>query len=1002
MSRGVQFLAAIVLSAGWGVNAHAQVTPPTNQGGSTGSPVVQGQARFQVLTPNLVRLEFSPARKFIDAPSVSVVKRDWAPVQFQKRQSNGFLEIDTGQMTLRYRIDSGPFKAENLQIHWHDEQGDHSWKPGDKDDKNLGGVPGDIAERVVPGNETGPLSRNGYYLLDDSITAVWDEATEWVKPRPEKNHQDWYFFVYGRDFKGILGTLAQLVGPIPMIPRYVLGTWFGSRTGYSADEWKMIANRFREQSIPLDVLVLDSNSACKVIWSGYDWDYEQMPNPKEFFAWMRQKGLHVTLNEHYEPITAVSFPGFEKVRQLMGLPEGTKEIRHNLADKKYAEAFMDLMHKPALDDGMAFWWQDGNASADMPGLDPTLWTRYIEYQGSERITGKRAFVFSRLGPPPWPTYRGTVSQPAWGVHRYGTFFTGDLAPYWSTLELLIPFDVQASNMLVGYENNLMAGVFEATVDPELYQRWMQFSSFSPIYWPHGIWGLRLPWEYGQQGLDAADKFMELRYRLLPYLYTYARIAHDTGNSLVRGMYVEYPQQEPAYSNRHQYMFGRELLVAPISEPGYGKPVLKDIYLPAGDDWFDYFTGKIYPGGQVINYECPLDRMPLFVRAGSILPMAPKMNFSEERPVDPLTLDVYAGKAASFQLYEDDGTTLDYRNGASAWTSLSYVPQSEGAHRIEIGPAQGQFQGQPKTRRYEIRLHGLLKPETVAVNGEKLEEKTAADCGAGCGGWTWDNSTRVAEIRLVQAMALGEKVVIEVQGAGAFADAEMLQKVLDFRERLRRVKVAEKLKYAVLLQGGDHSKPPRVIRETEKVESELDNFVANPKGIAQNPPDFRAMTAHVLKAFTDHPFESQRQIPAPDQSDLDSTKLIADAVFEPWEIRDMTLTLLGCEIRATAWGAPSPTLLAKLVYDTDAIGPAKALYEIGLPDEGLPGWMMTSRSLGPEGYAQFGIRVPFPPERGNHKIRVKATLSWEGGRTEAWREVEWFSTGLPKELDLHNR
>ena len=118
-----------------------------------------------------------------------------------------------------------------------------------------------------------PPGRNGYFLLDDSGTAIWDKATEWVKPRPEENSLDLYFFVYGRDFKGMLGELAQLLGPIPMVPRYVLGTWFGSRAGYSANQWKMIAQRFREESIPLDMMVLDSLSAAKVVWSGYDWDY---------------------------------------------------------------------------------------------------------------------------------------------------------------------------------------------------------------------------------------------------------------------------------------------------------------------------------------------------------------------------------------------------------------------------------------------------------------------------------------------------------------------------------------------------------------------------------------------------------------------------------------------------------------------------------------------------------------------------------------------------------
>ena len=160
---------------------------------------------------------------------------------------------------------------------------------------------------------------------------------------------------------------------------------------------------------------------------------------------------------------------------------------------------------------------------------------------------------------------------------------------------------------------------------------------------------------------------------MPYMYSYARQAHDKGLPLVRGMYLEFPEQEKAYIYRHEYMFGQELLVAPISEPGFGMPVVKDVYLPEGEKWFDYFTGKIYDGGQIISYECPIERMPLFVRAGSILPMAPNRNNSDQQPVDPLVLDVYAGKRAEFRLYEDDGTSLEYRKGANAWTPLTFTP-----------------------------------------------------------------------------------------------------------------------------------------------------------------------------------------------------------------------------------------------------------------------------------------------------------------------------------------
>ena len=170
----------------------------------------------------------------------------------------------------------------------------------------------------------------------------------------------------------------------------------------------------------------------------------------------------------------------------------------------------------------------------------------------------------------------------------------------------------------------------------------------------------MPWEYGPDALDSTRKFLQLRYSLIPYLYTYSRLARDDGQPLVRGTYIEYPGQQGAYEFRHQYLLGKELLIAPVSEPGFGKPVLKEIYLPAGEQWFDWFTGKIYEGGQVLAYDCPLDRMPIFVKAGAILPLAPPMEYSDQRSLNPLTLEVFAGKPASFRLYEDDGTSLDYR------------------------------------------------------------------------------------------------------------------------------------------------------------------------------------------------------------------------------------------------------------------------------------------------------------------------------------------------------
>lgn len=662
--------------------------------------VTAANVRFQALTPTLMRMEYSPTGRFVDEPSVAAINRDsWPDVPVTSKTEGDWLVVSTAKMTVRYKAGSGAFGPENVKITWTDKGKERSWKPGDVDDKNLGGVPASLDNRSTKAvTDPGPLTRNGCYLLDDSKSALFDKATNWVKPRSEKDAQDWYFLTYGSDYADALGELSKLLGPIPMVPRYVFGSWFGSRASYSDEQWKMIVKQFLDESLPLDIVVLDSDSRAKMVWTGYDWDQEQMPDPKEFFHWMLDRGVKVTGNEHYNPLTKESDSHFDQIRDAMGMPADTKEIQNDISNKKFAGLWMDLLHKPALDWGMAFWWQDGAAPTTMPGLDAYLWTRHIEYTESERITGKRSYAFCRLGP-------------AWGSHRYGGYFTGDLHGQWESLPVLVPATVRGGNMLVPYMNNLCGGVFNIDLPVELYQRWVQYGSLSPIIWFHGLWGLRLPWEYGSEGVETYRKFVGLRYALIPYLYTCGRISHETGLPLARGMYLQYPDQESAYKFEQEYMLGEDLLVAPIIEPMKGRSSSREVWLPAGDNWYDYFTGDIYHGGQIITHESPIDRMPLFVRAGAIIPMAPEMQSSDAKPVDPLTIDVYASaKPSERRLYEDDGISLDYKKGAFAWTPISFAPDGNaGDFTLTIKPVEGKFKGQVGKRGYVVKVHGLLKP-----------------------------------------------------------------------------------------------------------------------------------------------------------------------------------------------------------------------------------------------------------------------------------------------------
>jgi alpha-glucosidase (family GH31 glycosyl hydrolase) len=875
----------------WAATAASDILPyrPPGPGSHPGAApaFIRGLARFQVLAPALVRLEYSPSGVFVDAPSVAVINRtDWPQTQVQSREEGGWFILDTGVLSLRYKIDSGPFTTNNLRIEWRDGSGTHQWKPGDADGQNLGGVPGELGNRstqVV--TDPGPLSRKGCYLLDDSKTALFDQASDWVKPRPVKGGQDWFFLAYGSDYKSALGQLSKLVGPVPMLPRYVFGSWFGSRAGYSGEEWKMIVKQFRDEQLPLDMVVIDSDSKTKMVWTGYDWDPEQMPDPPGFFAWMQRQGIKVTINEHYGALVRDSDSHFETIRQAMGLPADTKEIPHDLANKKYAALFMDLLHKPDLERGLAFWWQDGAAGANMEGLDAYLWTRHIEYQGSERITGRRTTAFCREGS-------------CWGSHRYGIFFTGDLHGVWESLPVLIPATVQGGNQLTPYMNNLCCGVFVVDLPPELYQRWVQFGAFSPVLWFHGFWGLRLPWEYGRESVENYRKFVGLRYGLMPYIYTCSRVAHDTGLPLVRGMYLEYPEQEAAYTSRQQYMFGKELLVAPITAPGNGKPARKEVYLPAGQDWFDFFTGDLYGGGKAVTHECPPDRMPLFVRAGSILPMAPEMAYSDQKPADPLTLDVYAGsRPAEFNLYEDDGVSLDYRAAAYAWTPLRFGSEKPGHYTLSIGPVQGKFQGQLAKRRYVVRVHGLFKPDDVALNGHKLPETEPCHDGPG---WSWNGRERLITVRLPKPLPISKDTVVEFANAGSFADLSAWQRAWNLREQLRQAKRDMKLKDANLLGGLDVSKPPRVIRETEDVERLLTDIVDHPNGCGQAPPDYAALEQRVLAALTHAPFDSTRTLREFDPEHLKAMEVLKTGKFTAEELQTITNRFRGADLPAWLW------------------------------------------------------------------------------------------------------
>ncbi len=390
----------------------------------------------------------------------------------------------------------------------------------------------------------------------------------------------------------------------------------------------------------------------------------------------------------------------------------------NLADRKEAQISMSDLHAPLIRQGLDFWWVDGGGgAAQMAGLDPQLWTNEVFYDAAERETGKRAFILSRYG--------------GWGSERYPGFFTGDAYSEWRVLAYEVAYTARGGNVLVPYISNDIGGFHGAQIPFELYARWLEFGAFSPILRMHSAHenplegNARMPWVYGPQGIALMRKYFTLRVRLIPYLYTYSWQAHRRALPLLRPLYLEWPDLAAAYRHFHEYYFGDEMLVAPVLQAGGERAV----YLPPGS-WMDFFTGKRYQGNTTFTARYAVDATPVFVRAGAIIP---------EQGAAPgdLTVNVYGDGDGRFDLYEDDGISLDYEHGRYALTPMTYRTSGT-RHRLVIGPTAGAYARQQQVRHYELRIHAGHRPAAIAVDGKRVTH------------WRWDARNSTTDVMLPAA------------------------------------------------------------------------------------------------------------------------------------------------------------------------------------------------------------------------------------------------------------
>ncbi|HEU0293819.1 MAG TPA: TIM-barrel domain-containing protein [Anaerolineales bacterium] len=677
--------------------------------------VTAPNVRFTVLTDRMIRIEYSKENAFEDRASQVFWYREQPVPKFKKAVTDKSVEIETDHLKLIYKISRAGFKPNNLSITL--KQSDVTWRYSDTARKagNLKGTArtlDGVAGRTKL--EDGLVSKAGWSVVDDSKTLVFDQ-NGWLVSRSgdkvRKDSQDLYFFGYGHDIPALLRDYTRIAGEIPMVPRYILGNWWSRYWAYTQDELKSLMEEFRNRDIPLSVCIVDmdwhiTKTGNKSLgWTGYTWNRELFPDPKGFIDWLHSQGLRTALNLHPAAGVYPHEQQYEDMARWMGVdPTKQKPIRFDISDPRFMEGYFEILHHPFEKMGLDFWWMDWQQGkrSRLAGLDPLWGLNHLHFQDLGRDGRKRPFVFSRWG--------------GLGNHRYPIGFSGDTIIMWRSLAFQPYFTATAANVAYGWWSHDIGGHFFKDGTPELYLRWVQFGVFSPIFRLHStkLPGLeRRPWMKPEPIYHAAREAMQLRHALIPYLYSMAWRAHQTGISLVTPMYYGNMDSAEAFEAEDQYFFGSELLVAPVLKPVSTKTGLatQKVWFPAGT-WFDFFTGEQLTGGKTLTVKARLEDIPVYARAGAIVPLAPQVSWGGIENPSELDVYVFPGADNRFDLYEDDGETTDYQRGKYAITAFTLEKNT-----FTIQPANGDKSLIPAQRTYRIQLRGVDENVSASLPGQ---------------------------------------------------------------------------------------------------------------------------------------------------------------------------------------------------------------------------------------------------------------------------------------------
>lgn len=629
--------------------------------------VLFGDLRVSVLADRLFRIERDEKREFCDEATEAVWFRDMPPVPFTTEKTKDGIDIVTQRVTLAVKenfeesyvlIDGEKRSLDNEG----NLRGTYSTLDRCDGDDYLETDGRTVLHKIELDN--GVVSKNGVAILDYTKSSVLKSDGMIYKDRNDS--MDIYVFAYGHDYRAAVRAFYMICGATPRIPRFAFGNWWSRYHAYSEEEYMNVMDRMEERDIPLTVATVDMDwhwsttlDTVKKItesgkndefhggksgWTGYSWNTDLFPDYKRFLKRLQDRNLKVTLNLH--PATGVRYfeDMYEEMATAMGIDPKTEEtVRLDFNSDRFINAYFKILHKPYEHDGVDFWWIDWQQGprAKAKGID-IMWV-LNHYHTMDNGKEHMPLILSR--------YSGI------GAHRYPLGFSGDTKITWKTLAYLPYFTANASNIGFTWWSHDIGGHFSGAKDDELYVRSVQFGVFSPINRLHCTvtpFMTKEPLYYMNGTGLIAEEFLRLRHRMIPFIYSASIDTAEKGLALMEPMYYEYPEQKEAYEYVSQYMFGGQLLVAPVITPGDEKKMAKtSVWLPEGK-WTDIFTGQTYVGGKVVHMIRHMDSIPVLAREGGFFVLDGRKHTNSIDLPNVLNVMAFNGNGA-YTLREDNET-----------------------------------------------------------------------------------------------------------------------------------------------------------------------------------------------------------------------------------------------------------------------------------------------------------------------------------------------------------